>query len=280
VRLISYRRGGDEGYGVVAGDGVVDGRALLGADVPTLRSALEQGQLERLAELSGGRAADFTLGDVEVLPPIPDPRKIFCIGVNYKAHRDEASQGEQTHPPIFTRFADCQVGHEQPVHRPEVSRALDYEGELAVVIGSPTRGTNEADALQAVAGYSCFNDYSVRDWQRHTSQWIPGKNFTGVGSFGPFLVTADEVEDPSVLTLETRVNGEVRQQAPVKDLIFDVPQLIAYISTFSQLSPGDVIATGTPSGVAAYMKPPAWLKPGDVVEIDIPRVGLLRNTIA
>ena len=280
MRLITYRRGDDERYGVVAGESVVDGGSLLGAGVPTLRSVLEQGQLERLAELAAGREADLPLRDVELLPPIPEPRKIFCIGVNYKAHRDEASQGEQAYPPIFTRFADCQVGHEQPVHRPAVSDRLDYEGELAVIIGSPARGISEADALQAVAGYACFNDYSVRDWQRHTSQWIPGKNFTGVGSFGPFLVTADEVGDPSVLTLETRVNGEVRQQAPVKDLIFDVPQLVSYISTFSQLSPGDVIATGTPSGVAAYMKPPAWLKPGDVVEVDIPRVGLLRNTIA
>lgn len=280
MRLITYRRGGDEGYGVVSGDGVVACGPLVGAEAPTLRSALEGGLLGRLAELTDGRPADFPLADLTLLPPIPEPRKILCIGVNYVAHRDEARQGEQTHPPIFTRFADSQVGHEQPVHRPVASDRLDYEGELAVIIGSATRGTTEADALSAVAGYSCFNDYSVRDWQRHSTQWIPGKNFTGVGSFGPFLVTADEVGDPSLLTLETRVNGEVRQQAPVKDMIFDVPQLIAYISTFTQLSPGDVIATGTPSGVAAYMSPPAWLKPGDVVEVDIPRVGLLRNTIA
>jgi 2-keto-4-pentenoate hydratase/2-oxohepta-3-ene-1,7-dioic acid hydratase in catechol pathway len=280
VRLITYRRGGDEGYGVVSGDGVVACGPLLGAEAPTLRSALEGGLLGRLAELTAGRTADVPLAELTLLPPIPEPKKILCIGVNYAAHRDEARQGEQTHPPIFTRFADSQVGHEQPVHRPDASDRLDYEGELAVIIGSPTRGATEADALSAVAGYSCFNDYSVRDWQRHTTQWIPGKNFTGVGSFGPYLVTAEEVGDPSLLTLETRVNGEVRQQAPVKDMIFDVPQLIAYISTFTQLSPGDVIATGTPSGVAAYMSPPAWLKPGDVVEVDIPRVGLLRNTIA
>jgi 2-keto-4-pentenoate hydratase/2-oxohepta-3-ene-1,7-dioic acid hydratase in catechol pathway len=280
VRLITYRRGGEEGYGVVSGDGVVACGPLVGDRAPTLRSALEQGILDRLPQLTAGRPADFSLGELELLPPIPEPRKILCIGVNYAAHRDEARMDEQAHPPVFTRFADSQVGHDQPVHRPRVSDRLDYEGELAAVIGRPTRDAAEADALQAVAGYSCFNDFSVRDWQRHSTQWIPGKNFTGVGSFGPFLVTADEVGDPSLLTLETRVNGEVRQQAPVKDMIFDVPKLVSYVSTFTQLYPGDVIATGTPSGVAAYLSPPAWLKPGDVVEVDIPRVGLLRNPIA
>lgn len=280
MRLVSYRIGEEEGYGVVTDGGIVACAPLTGGAAPTLRSALEQGLLEQLPGLVAGRSADVALSDVQLLPPIPNPSKIFCAGVNYADHRDEASRPKVDHPTIFTRFADSQVGHEQDVVRPTASTKLDYEGEVAVVIGKRAFHVSTDEAMDYLAGYSCYDDVSVRDWQRHSSQWIPGKNFFGVGSFGPWLVTTDEIGDPQLISLETRVNGEVRQSAPVKDMLFPIPDLISYISTFSPLAPGDVIVTGTPGGVGVFRDPPLFLQPGDVVEVEVTGVGVLRNRIA
>ena len=181
---------------------------------------------------------------------------------------------------IFARYPDSQVGHGQPMLRPRESVQLDFEGELAVVIGKVARRVPAARALDYVAGYSCYNDGSIRDWQRHTSQFTPGKTFPGTGGFGPWLVTTDEIPDPAKLTYETRLNGQVMQKAPLSDLVFDVPALVAYCSIFTTLNPGDVIVTGTTGGVGAFRKPPLWMKPGDVVEVEISGIGTLRNTIA
>jgi 2-keto-4-pentenoate hydratase/2-oxohepta-3-ene-1,7-dioic acid hydratase in catechol pathway len=183
------------------------------------------------------------------------------------------------HPTVFVRFASSLAAPGAPLELPGASDQLDYEGELAVVIGRPGRHIAPADALGHVAGYSCFNDGSVRDWQRHTTQFTPGKNFDRTGSFGPWLVTADEIGDPRSLTLTTRLDGEVVQHSSVDLLIFDVPTLLAYLSTFTELRPGDVIATGTPGGVGMARSPQRWMRPGEVVEVDIERVGVLRNTI-
>jgi 2-keto-4-pentenoate hydratase/2-oxohepta-3-ene-1,7-dioic acid hydratase in catechol pathway len=277
MRLASYRRDGTATYGVVEGTTVSD---LVAAGGPgSLRLALGSGP-DGLAALTAGDAPRVALDDVDLLPVVPDPAKIVCVGINYVDHRTETNRPVVDHPTLFTRFADTQVAHGHPAIKPTVSDMLDYEGELAVVIGAPCWQVAPADALGVVAGYSCYNDFSVRDWQRHTSQFTPGKNFPRTGGFGPWLVTADEIADPAGLTLTTRVNGEVRQHAGVSDLIFDVPALIAYITTFTALAPGDVIVTGTPGGVGQFREPPTFLDPGDVVEVEITSIGTLVNPIA
>jgi 2-keto-4-pentenoate hydratase/2-oxohepta-3-ene-1,7-dioic acid hydratase in catechol pathway len=279
MKLLSYLDKGRASYGALAGDGIIDLPAASATMPATLREGLRLGTAA-LAGAVAGRGADRALADIELLPVIPDPSKIVCVGVNYVDHRQEAGRAKVDHPTLFTRWSDTQVGHEHPVVFPKASTFLDYEGELAVIIGEPAYQVDEAHALEHVAGYSCYDDLSVRDWQRHTSQFTAGKNFVGVGSLGPWMVTADEIADPESLALETRVNGDVRQSAPVKDLIFSVPQLIAYITTFTPLDTGDLIVTGTPGGVGLFRDPPLSLAPGDVVEVEISSIGILRNRIA
>ena len=278
VRFVTFKRDDEVGYGIARDGGVVLCGPTIGGP-PTLKAALAEGPLERLQEATASRPIAFPLNEAELLPPIPDPVKIFCVGLNYVDHRDEASEPRVGFPTVFSRFADTQVGHDRPVARPKKCTELDYEGELAVVIGQPTYRVSPAAAMDAVAGYACYNDFSARDWQRHSSQWIPGKNFVGVGSFGPFLVTADEVPNPESLTLETRVNGETRQSASVSDMIFSIQEIVSYISSFSPLAAGDVIVTGTPGGVGMFCEPPAFLESGDLVEVEVSAVGLLRNQV-
>jgi 2-keto-4-pentenoate hydratase/2-oxohepta-3-ene-1,7-dioic acid hydratase in catechol pathway len=201
------------------------------------------------------------------------------VGINYLEHIHEMGREKPDYPTLFTRFPDTLVGHGEDIVRPRVSTQFDYEGELAIVIGRPARYVTAARALDHVAGYTCFLDGSVRDWQRHTTQFTPGKNFPATGGCGPWLVTSDEIPDPAALRLTTRVNGEVLQQAPVSDLCFGVPRIIEYCSSFSTLHPGDIIATGTPSGVGFARTPPRWLKPGDSVEVEISGIGILRHQV-
>jgi 2-keto-4-pentenoate hydratase/2-oxohepta-3-ene-1,7-dioic acid hydratase in catechol pathway len=279
MRFITFKADGGVLLGVLDGDevapltglppGVTGLRELIGALGP-----------QGLASFSAKRAAARPVDEVTLLPPVPDPSKIICVGVNYRAHRDEARHSEQRYPTIFTRFADTQMGHGAVAILPPVTERFDYEGELAVIIGKSARDVAAADARAYIAGLSVYNDFSVRDWQKHTTQWVPGKNFPGTGAFGPALVTLDEVPDIDALTLETRVNGEVRQHGYVSDLIFGIPALIEYITTFTPLAPGDVIVTGTPSGVGQFMDPPTFLAAGDEVEVEISGIGVLRNTIA
>ena len=277
MKLVSVRVGGKSSYGVVTDGGVIDAGRRLGAAFPDLKSALAGG-LEKLRALAGA-APDHALEAVELLPVIPNPDKIFCIGVNYMTHLKETGRPTPTHPMIFVRFADSLVGHGRPMLRPPESIQYDFEGELAVVMGSGGRRIPRERALEHVAGYACINEGTLRDWQRHTAQFLPGKSFEQSGAFGPWMVTADEIADPSTLTLTTRLNGEVMQHAEVSDLIFDVPALIAYISTFTTLRPGDVISTGTTGGVGAYREPPVWMKAGDTAEVEISGIGTLRNPI-
>jgi 2-keto-4-pentenoate hydratase/2-oxohepta-3-ene-1,7-dioic acid hydratase in catechol pathway len=280
MRLVTFHgSGGDARFGVVSGAGIVDLAARTPADVTSVRTLLASGRLEDAAAAATAEP-DVALADVTLLPPVPDPAKILAIGLNYAEHRAEGGAPEVSHPTVFTRFPDSQVGHGQPLRRPDATDKFDYEGELAVVIGRPGFLVPEPDAMSYVAGYSAYNDGSVRDWQRHTSQFIPGKNFYRSGAFGPWLVTADEVPDLMAHRIETRLNGQVVQHAPLSDMIFGIPALIAYISTFTPLAPGDVIVTGTPSGVGIYHDPPLLLKPGDVVEVEVSCVGVLRNEVA
>lgn len=212
-------------------------------------------------------------------PPIATPSRIICVGVNYDLHRREMGRNVPEHPVLFVRFPSSLVGHEQAVRKPSVSDRFDYEGELAVVIGRRIRHASASDAYEAVAGYACFLDGSVRDWQRHTSQFTPGKNFDASGSFGPWLVTRNEIPDPHKLRLTTRVNREVLQDASTSQMTFRIPHLVAYASTFTTLEPGDVIATGTPSGVGDKRTPPRYLSDGDRVDVQIERIGTLSNPV-
>ena len=225
------------------------------------------------------REVEFGFADITFLPVIPNPAKILCVGLNYETHRAETKRPEVENPTIFTRFADTQIGHKQPLIKPNSSERFDYEGEMAVIIGRGGRNIAEDKALDHVAGYACYNEGSVRNWQRHTSQFTPGKNFPGTGAFGPYMVTADEVGDYTKLPIQTRLNGEIMQDAKLTDLIFPVPRLISYISQFTPLSPGDVIVSGTPGGVGDRREPPVYMQPGDIAEVEIGMLGTLVNPV-
>lgn len=234
---------------------------------------------ERLSEAASAHGEAVAADSVVMLPPITDPDKILAVGFNYRGHLTETGTPLPEYPSLFVRFPSSQVGHDQPVIAPAISSELDYEGELAVIIGRPAWRVSAAEAMDCVAGYSCFAENSVRDFQAHARQVTAGKNFLSSGAIGPWLTTADEVGDPSALTLTTRLNGQVVQHDKLTSLVFSVAELIVYISQFTRLLPGDIIATGTPDGVGFLRKPPIWLVPGDTMEIDIPGVGLLRNTV-
>ncbi|GJG88065.1 5-carboxymethyl-2-hydroxymuconate isomerase [Gemmatimonadetes bacterium T265] len=283
MKLASFRRpDGTPGFGRVEGDAVIDLGAAGGgaAGAPAdLKGALAAGLLAggAVGRLTDG--ARHALAEVELLPVVPNPSKVLCVGHNYESHRQETGRPKVDHPSVFTRFADTLVAYGRPIVRPRASTSLDFEGELAVVIGRGGRAIPEEEALEHVAGYACFNDASVRDWQWHTSQFTPGKNFPGTGAFGPWMVTPDEAGDLSEVHVTTRLNGEVVQDQPIGEMIFSVPRIIAYVSAFTPLSPGDVIATGTPGGVGAKRQPPLWLRPGDRVEVAIGPVGTLSNPV-
>ncbi|MGC1995970.1 MAG: fumarylacetoacetate hydrolase family protein [Pseudolabrys sp.] len=279
MKVVTFERNGVRSYGILENDRVLDVGNRLASRYADLRAVLAAGALQELLIASTQGPQTFQVEEVNFEPVIPNPQKILCVGLNYISHRTETKRPETKYPSIFTRFADTQVGHETPVLRPSFSTAFDYEGELAVVIGRRGRHISEQDVSAHIAGYSCYNDVSVRDWQRHTAQWTPGKNFPSTGAFGPSLVTPDEIPDLGALTLTTRLNGEVMQEAPISDLIFSVPVIVSYISKFTPLYPGDVIATGTPGGVGDRRDPPVYMKDGDIVEVEIDRIGILRNVV-
>ena len=282
MKLASYRIAGRPSFGIVNADGVVDLGARTG--VSTLRGFLESGPASR-AERYEGDAVDSPLEAIEFLPVVPDPRHIVCVGINYASHIAEVvgagiKRATPDKPSVFLRCVDSLVAHRQPLVMPRVSTSLDYEAELAVVIGVPGRYIAEQDALSHVAGYACFNDGSVRDWQFHTNNITPGKNFPSTGALGPWLVTADEVPDPQRLAIGTRVNDKVMQDGNTADMIFGVARIIAYVSSFMPLAAGDVIATGTPDGVGFSRKPPVFLAEGDVCEVEIESIGRLVNDVS
>ncbi|AZS79655.1 FAA hydrolase family protein [Achromobacter spanius] len=276
MKLISFVEAGRNAWGVVRDSDVV----VLTHVWPDVIAGLEAG----VDEIAGAARADGMpcrpLAGLQWLPPVPAPRKILCVGLNYGRHVAEAGRDLPAHPSLFARFADSVVGHREAVWKPRASDRFDYEGELAVVIGRGGRHIAAQDALAHVAGYTCMAENSVRDFQKHNAQVTPGKNFERSGAIGPWLVTADEVGAPARLQVISRLNGELMQQGDVSDLIFPIPELIAYISAFTPLSPGDIIATGTPEGVGSSRKPPRFMVAGDTLEVDIPGIGTLVNTVA
>ena len=279
MKFVSYTRCGYSGFGLIVDGVIVELAGRLDVGVTTLRQAICADILALAGPYAKGRGAELGWSDLTLLPVIPDPAKILCIGLNYQKHKEETGRPDVDNPTIFIRFSDTQVGHGQPLVKPNVTERFDYEGEMAVIIGRAGRNIAETDALGHVAGYACYNEGSVRNWQRHTSQFTPGKNFPGTGAFGPYLVTPQEVGDYRALPIQTRLNGCVMQEATLADLIFPVEQLIAYVSQFTPLAPGDVIVSGTPGGVGDKRDPPVYMVPGDTVEVEIGALGILRNPV-
>ena len=276
MKLASVEHGGKSLWGIIDEGELI----CLEAQWPSLMVALEH-QAALPAALKRSKAR-VSLAEIDSWrPPVVTPGKIFCVGINYRSHAAETGNtAVKSHPSIFTRFADSFVGHEQAVVKPSISDAFDYEAELAVVIGRGGRHIKAEQALEHVAGYTCLAENSARDYQRHNAQVTPGKNFYHSGAVGPWLVTADEIGDVTRLSIQGRLNGRVMQSATLSELIFSIPQIIAYVSSFTPLAPGDLIATGTPQGVGAARVPPVFMKEGDLLEVEISSIGVLKNRVA
>jgi 2-keto-4-pentenoate hydratase/2-oxohepta-3-ene-1,7-dioic acid hydratase in catechol pathway len=285
MRLISFSAP-KPSFGLInSSGGVVDLGKRFAPDMVSLRQWLSKkgGNVASVSELMGS-PADYRLDEVTLLPVVPDPAHVWCLAINYQEHIEEIKalgieRECPAHPAVFMRYPDTLIAHNQSMILPRVSTSLDWEGELAVIIGKGGRYISESDALSHIAGYSCFNDGSVRDWQFHTRQIAPGKNFAGTGALGPWLVTADEIADPQDLAISVRVNGELMQDGHTSDMIFTIKQFIAYVSSILPLQAGDVLATGTPSGVGFSRRPQIFMKSGDVCEVAIEKVGTLVNRV-
>ena len=282
MKLLSFEYQGRESWGAVIGQNIADlGRAL--PQYPTLMSYIAANRVA--ADDAARLQADIPLAEIKYLPVITQPEKIVCAIRNYHDHHKEVvaaglDRELSAFPPIFLRVWRSQVAHGQPILRPDCSNSLDWEGELAVIIGKPGRNITAEKAHEHIAGYSIYNDASIREWQFHAKAICAGKNFESTGAFGPWMVTADEIAQDRVLSLKTRLNGEQMQSTNTGDMIFSVAQQIAYASTIFTLVPGDVIVTGTPGGVGWSKKPPRFMVPGDVVEVEIEGIGVLRNPVA
>ncbi|MEO8309513.1 MAG: fumarylacetoacetate hydrolase family protein [Pseudomonadota bacterium] len=280
MRLTSFLRDGVATYGCIVDDGVVDLGRHFGARAPDLKALLAGGLLREAQAHARDAGERLPLADLRLLPVIPNPGKIVCVGLNYHDHVAETGRTVTAHPTLFLRTPESQVAHGEDLLLPAESNQLDYEGEIAIVIGKPGRRIAAERAMDHVAGYACYNDGSVRDWQGAATQWTAGKNFPRTGSFGPSLLTADEVPAGTDLTLVTRLNGREVQRARTSWMIHSIPQLLHHISTFTTLEAGDVIVTGTPGGVGFKKVPPLFLQPGDTVEVEVERIGTLRNGVA
>ncbi|MEC7974690.1 MAG: fumarylacetoacetate hydrolase family protein [Pseudomonadota bacterium] len=257
-------------------EGVVD--VGMRSEYATLREAIAAQALERLVAQCGDQA-DVALDGLHFAPTITDPKKILCVGLNYKAHQEETGRGGEGVPTVFVRFAAAQMGHGEPMVRPRESASLDFEGEIAMIIGRGGRRIARKDAMEHVVGFGIYNDGSVREYQRQTSQFTPGKNFANTGGFGPWMMTKEAIGELSQMEITTRLNGEVMQNATADLLVHGFDELIAFCSTFIELEPGDVIVTGTPGGVGAARKPPLFMDQGDVIEVDVKPIGTLRNPV-
>jgi 2-keto-4-pentenoate hydratase/2-oxohepta-3-ene-1,7-dioic acid hydratase in catechol pathway len=278
MKLATFKTAQGASYGAVVGKGIVDLRRYLGNQYPDLKALIAANAIDQ-AKKHLSETPDYQASDITWLPVIPNPDKIVCVGLNYQDHVVETKRDNTEQPAIFLRLPESQVGHKQPIVRPRESTDLDYEAEIAVIIGKPGRRISQKDAWSHIAGYSCYNDGSVRDWQRHTIQWTAGKNFARTGGFGPWMVTADEIPPNTKMTLSCRLNGREMQHATTEQMIFRIPKIIEYVSTWTTLMPGDVLVTGTPGGVGSRRTPPIWMKAGDKVEVEIDKVGVLENTV-
>ena len=281
MKLISFQVSGNAHYGLVEGDKVIDLTKRLGPKYAGIIDFIRDVPTAEVSKLKG--ESDYALADVKLLPVVPNPGKIICIGLNYEEHKKEGAgiRPADDKPMLFARWPETLTAHGDPLIIPKVSTKLDFEAELLVVIGKPTgRYLPAAKALDTVFGYSCMNEGSVRDWQRHSSQVTAGKNFVGTGPCGPWIVTADEVGDVTKLDIEFRLNGEVMQKASTGEMIWSIAETIEYITNWIPLNPGDLIATGTPAGVGSRRTPPVFMKPGDVAEVTISKIGTLKNVVA
>jgi 2-keto-4-pentenoate hydratase/2-oxohepta-3-ene-1,7-dioic acid hydratase in catechol pathway len=279
MKLLSFKINGRASFGAVVGEKVIDlGRKFEGrfADLVDVLKADALPEIERAIV---GVDGDYALSQIEFLPVIPNPPKILCIGVNYESHRTEIGRDPSKMPAVFARFPSTQVGQGQPMLLPPETDTFDYEGEIAVIIGKAGRRVSQENCWEYIAGYAPYNDGSIRAWQRHTAQWTPGKNWYATGAFGPWMTTRGEIADKQTLHLKTRLNGMEVQNADSSQMIFSIPEIIEYCSTFIPLEPGDVIVTGTPGGVGVRREPKLFMKAGDVVEVEITEVGVLSNPI-
>ncbi len=283
ARLVSFSTATGRGYGLLKDDGVVGLSKRYGHVWPTLREVIEAGALMRLAEEGAGLAADIALADITYEIPVPAPEKIICVGVNFPDRNEEYKDGQAapSNPSLFIRFPRSFTGHGQPLIRPPESHQLDYEGEIAIVIGKGGRRIAQENALDHIAALTLCNEGTIRDWVRHAKFNVTqGKNFDASASIGPWLIPFHGESQLADIQLTTRVNGDIRQQDRTSRMIFSFRKIINYISTFTTLVPGDVLVCGTPTGAGARFDPPIWLKPGDVIEVEADGIGILRNTVA
>lgn len=279
MKFISFQVGSRPSYGIVQGDSIVDLGPVFGTRAADLKSLIAQGLLAEAAEQGRRLRPTLSLATVRLLPVIPNPGKIVCVGLNYSDHVRETGRELTESPALFMRVAESQVAHGEAIVRPPESVRLDFEGEIAIVIGKGGRRISEGESWEHIAGYACYNDGSIRDWQAATTQWTAGKNFWRTGAFGPWMVSADEIAPGQLMSLVTRLNGQEMQRTTTDKMIHSIPRQIAFISTFMPLSPGDVIVTGTPGGVGNKRNPPVYMKDGDIVEVEVDAIGVLRNPV-
>ncbi|UUZ62242.1 fumarylacetoacetate hydrolase family protein [Polaromonas sp. P1(28)-13] len=279
MKYISFTHNGKSSYGVLLDGRIVDLGIYFGDRAPDLKALIASGRLEQAVHAAVSQPTTLTLAGVSLLPVIPNPGQIICVGLNYADHVQETGRVITESPTLFLRVPQSQVGHGQDIVLPPESTRLDYEGEIAVIIGKGGRRISEADAWSHIAGYACYNDGSIRDWQSATSQFTPGKNFWRTGGFGPWMVPASEIAPGRTMTLVTRLNGVELQRATTDMMLHSIPRQIAYISTFTPLEPGDVIVTGTPGGVGFKRNPPVYMQHGDLVEVEVDAIGTLSNHV-
>ena len=278
MNFISFLLNGNARYGISNNNTITDlTDKVLGAK--TLKELILLNGISEAKKFVSKNPGEINFDQIELLPVIPDPGKIICVGLNYHEHVEETNRTIEENPVIFHRFNESQTAHLQPILKPLASSHLDYEGEMAVIMGEGGSHIEPKNALQNIVGYSCYNDGSVRDWQSHTRQFGMGKNFKKTGSFGPHMVPAENIQDYKKLTLQTRLNGEVMQNASLSQLIFDIPVLISYVSKALPWRAGDVLVTGTPGGVGFKRNPPVFMKNGDKIEVEISEIGILSNVV-
>ena len=279
MKIVSFKKNRVSGFGVINDEGIIDLTNQIGG-AKTLKELIEKKSIEDASEFAYRRLPDIKSEEISFLPVIPNPGKIICVGLNYVDHVNETGRTVEEYPCIFHRYPASQVGHRQPMVRPIVSEHFDFEAEMAVIMGGGGRHIDPGNAIGHIAGYACYNEGTIRDWQGHTSQFAMGKNFLHTGAFGPWMVTSDEISDYKKMNIVMRLNGEEMQRASLTQLIFDVPSLISYVSRALPWEAGDVLVTGTPGGVGFKRNPPVFLKPGDIAEVEISMIGTLINTVA
>ena len=278
MKFVSFLLKGQAKFGISDGKNLTDLTGKI-KGAKTLKELISNKGIQEAKEYAKKNTGNISLNQIEYLPVIPNPGKIICVGLNYSEHVKETGRTVEQNPVIFLRVPESQTAHKQPIQRPKVSTHLDYECEMAVIMGDAGKHIKPENALKHIVGYSCYNESTVRDWQQHTRQFGMGKNFEKTGSFGPHMVLAENISDYTKLSIQTRLNGKVMQDAKLSQLIFDIPTLISYISKAIPWRAGDVLVTGTPGGVGFKRKPPVFMKEGDQVEVEISEIGILSNII-